>query len=160
VGITGAAAIGYGIARRVVRGRVLDAVHGDLRCEAVRTAMLGSGAARAATIVALLRLAPVVPFGATNVLMASAGCPPLPFVAGTAAGILPRSALIVYMAAEMSALDFQKRPGLLLAGVLATVGVVMVLGVVAKRALARVTGGAAGATPGNAQAPSVSSSSG
>ena len=138
-GITGAATIGYGISKWVVGGRVADAAHDSPRCEAVRRAMLASGPFRAALIVALLRLAPVVPFGATNLLMASAGCRVVPFAVGTALGYLPRTASIVFMAAEMSQLDLQKQPGMIAVSVVATVFVVFVIGWLAKRALAQVT---------------------
>jgi uncharacterized membrane protein YdjX (TVP38/TMEM64 family) len=142
-GITAAACIGFGICRVVVGDRVLGAVHDDPRTDAVRRAMLGSGPVRAVTIVALLRLAPVVPFGATNLLMASAGCPLVPFVLGTFIGSIPRTAAIVVMAAGMSELDFHQYPGLVVTGVVATVVVIGVLTVVAKRALSSVTSGPA-----------------
>ena len=138
-GITAGATISYGVSHRLVRGRVLDAVHDNPRCEAVRRSMLESGPYRAALVVALLRLAPVVPFGATNLLMASSGCRVVPFVLGTALGNLPRTATIVFMAAEMSQLNLRQQPGMLLVSVAATVFVVVVLGVLAKRALAQVT---------------------
>jgi uncharacterized membrane protein YdjX (TVP38/TMEM64 family) len=139
VGLTSAATIGFLISRRVVRGQVLHTIHDHPRCEAVRRAMLDSGPFRAGIIVALLRLAPVVPFGATNLLMASAGCPLVPFMVGSAAGSLPRTAAIVFMAAEMAQLNFRQEPGLLVMSVVATVFVVCVIGFLAKRALAQVT---------------------
>jgi uncharacterized membrane protein YdjX (TVP38/TMEM64 family) len=138
-GITAAACIGFAICRGVVGDRVLGAVHDDPRTDAVRRAMLGSGPFRAATIVALLRLAPVVPFGATNLLMASAGCPALPFVLGTFVGSIPRTAVIVAMAARMSELDFEQKPELAAAGAVVTVVVIVVLSVLGKKALSSVT---------------------
>lgn len=138
-GVTAAATIGYTLSRRLAGASVRDAVHDSVRCEAVRRAMLESGPSRAGLIVALLRLAPVVPFGATNLLMASAGCPIVPFVIGTALGNLPRTAVIVFMAAEMSQLNLRQQPGIIVMSVVATVFVVCVLGLLAKRALAQVT---------------------
>ena len=139
VGITAAGAIGYGIARGVVRDRVRVAAHHHPRAEAVRRAMVDSGAVRAAVIVALLRLAPVIPFGATNLLMATAGCRFGPFVAGTFAGSIPRTAVIVVTAAEMSKPDFRQNPGLAAGGVVATIVVLVVLTILAKAALSAVT---------------------
>ena len=143
VGVTGGATISYTLSHLLVRRHVLNAVNDNPRCEAVRRAMLESGPFRAALIVALLRLAPIVPFGATNLLMASAGCRLLPFAAGTALGNLPRTGTIVFMAAEMSQLNLRQQPGMLVASIVATVLVVVALGVIAKRALARVTENAA-----------------
>ena len=141
VGITAAATIGFLISRRIVRGQVMHSIHDHPRCEAVRRAMLDSGPFRAGMIVGLLRLAPVVPFGATNLLMASAGCRIAPFALGTALGSVPRTAAIVFMAAEMAQLNFRQEPGLLVVSVVATVFVVCVIGFLAKRALAQVTEG-------------------
>ena len=138
-GITTAALIGYSLSRRIVRGKVMHSIHHHPRCDAVRKAMLGSGPVRAGLIVALLRLAPVVPFGATNLLMASAGCRRVPFVIGTALGILPRTAAIVFMSAEMAQLSFTQDRGLLVMSVAATLLVVGVISFLAKRALAQVT---------------------
>ena len=139
VGLTAAAVISFGLAKFIVREHVLHSVHENEKCEAVRKAMIGSGTGRATMIVALLRLAPVVPFGATNLLMASAGCPLGPFALGTVLGNFPRTAVIVYMASEMAELDFRHRPGVFVAGVVATVVVVTVLGYLARRALTQMT---------------------
>ena len=138
-GLTAAATVSYGLARAIVGDHVEHAAHENARCEAVRKSMVGSGPVRAALIVALLRLAPVVPFGATNLLMASVGCRLAPFVAGTALGTLPRTAAIVFVASEMSELEFKRHPDLFAAGLVATVFVVAVLGYLAKKALAQVT---------------------
>jgi uncharacterized membrane protein YdjX (TVP38/TMEM64 family) len=150
-GVTGAATIGFFLSRWIVKGAVLNTVHENARCEAVREAMLESGPLKAGFIVGLLRLAPIVPFGATNLLMASAGCHPVPFALGTALGSVPRTAAIVFMAAEMAQLDFRQEPGFIIGSLVATAVVVCVIGWIAKRALAQVTE-VRGA--GNDQAPS------
>ena len=139
VGLTGAAVVSFGLAKAVVHDRLLRQMHESDRCEAVRLAMVGSGRFRAALIVALVRLAPVVPFGATNLLMASAGCPLSAFVVGTALGTLPRTAAVVIMASQMSELRFDHHPWLFVASLIATGIVITVLGYIAKRALAHVT---------------------
>jgi uncharacterized membrane protein YdjX (TVP38/TMEM64 family) len=138
-GLTGAALLSFGLSKAVVHEYVLHELHDNARCEAVRHAMVGSGPLRAAVIVALVRLAPIVPFGATNLLMASAGCPVGAFAVGTAVGTVPRTAAVVLTAAGMAKLDFTDRPGLFVGSLLATVVVVGVLGYLAKRALAHVT---------------------
>jgi uncharacterized membrane protein YdjX (TVP38/TMEM64 family) len=147
VGLTGAAVINYGLANAVVHEHLLREMHANARSEAVRTAMVGSGRARAALIVALVRLAPIVPFGATNLLMASAGCPLSAFALGTALGTLPRTAAVVIMASQMSELRFDHHPWLFVAGLGATLIVIAILSYVAKRALAHVTGASAGNAP-------------
>jgi len=138
-GVTGAATIGYFLSRWIVKGTLLNTVHDSPRCEAVRRAMLESGPFKAGFIVGLLRLAPIVPFGATNLLMASAGCHPVPFAVGTALGSIPRTAAIVFMSAEMAQLDFRQEPGFIIGSLIATTVVVCVIGWIAKRALKQVT---------------------
>ena len=138
-GITAAALLSYHLSRLLVRGKVIHSIHHHPRSEAVRKALLGSGPVRAGTIVALLRLAPIVPFGATNLLMASAGCHRFPFAVGTALGVLPRTAGIVFVSAQMAHLSFTQEPGLLVISVVATVVALVVIGVLAKRALRQVT---------------------
>ena len=143
VGLTAAALINFGLSRAIVHEHLLREMHDNARCETVRHAMVGSGNVRAATIVALMRLAPVVPFGATNLLMASAGCPLGAFAVGTAVGTLPRTAAVVLMASHMHELTFEHNPWMFVASLGATVVVIVVLGYVAKRALAQVTSAAA-----------------
>jgi uncharacterized membrane protein YdjX (TVP38/TMEM64 family) len=139
VGLTAAATISFLLARLIVRDRVYDSIHENPKCEAVRQAMLDRGPLRTSLIVALLRMAPIVPFGATNLLLASAECPLLPFVIGTAVGTLPRTAAIVFMASQMAELKFSHHPAVFVAGLIATVVVVTILGYLAKRALNQVT---------------------
>lgn len=138
-GITAAATIGFGLSKLIVKEHLRHSIDDNPKCEAVRRAMLDSGPFRAGLIVALLRLAPIVPFGATNLMMASAGCPLVPFVVGTGLGILPRTTAVVFLASEMSELSFRQHPGAILASLAATLVVVSVLGFLAKRALAQVT---------------------
>ena len=138
-GLTGAAVISFGLAKAIVHEHLLHEMHDNARCEAVRHAMVGSGGVRAGAIVALVRLAPIVPFGATNLLMASAGCPLGAFALGTALGTLPRTAAVVLMASEMSELTFKHDPWFFIVSVVSTVVVITILGYVARRALAHVT---------------------
>ena len=138
-GLTGAAVISYGLAKAIVHEHLLHEMQDNDRCEAVRHAMVGSGGVRAGVIVALVRLAPIVPFGATNLLMASAGCPLGAFIAGTALGTLPRTAAVVFMASQMAELTFKHDPWFFAVSLVATVVVITILGYVAKRALAHVT---------------------
>ena len=138
-GLTAAALVSFGLSKVIVREHVLRGMRDNARCEAVRRAMVGSGAGRTVLIVALVRLAPVVPFGAANLLLASAGCLAGAFALGSVLGTLPRTAVVVYMASRMAELSFERQPGVFVGSVVLTVVVVAVLGMVAKRALARVT---------------------
>lgn len=135
--LTSAALFGYFLARLVVRDRLTAAVEGT-RWEDLRRALLGGSFWRTALVVAVVRVAPVPPFGVSNLLMASAKCPVRPFLLGTVLGLLPQTALLVPMAAKLEQLDFRQRPGMFVFGIVATVAAFAVLGQIGKKALGRV----------------------
>ncbi len=111
-------------------------------CEAIRRA----GPGRAFALLALLRLSPVVPYGTTNVLAAVFRLPRLPFVVGTALGLAPRVAVMAAWGAALEQLNAGTSPvggWTLAAGAAATLGVVVLLGWIARRALGGVVAGAA-----------------
>ena len=85
----------------------------------------------------LVRLSPVVPFALTNVLLSSMKIKPVPFSAGTALGMLPRTALVVYAGAKLSSLDFSapKSYVLLCFGILATALLLFFMGRFSRRFL-------------------------
>jgi uncharacterized membrane protein YdjX (TVP38/TMEM64 family) len=136
---------GFGLARALVGHRVPHALSADPKLEAVRSAMVGRGFARATGIIALIRLAPVAPFGITNLLAASARCPFSAFAIGSALGILPQTALLVFAASRMSRLSFEQEPWMVVGGIASTVVVVAIITAIAKRALSRATAGSHGA---------------
>ena len=142
--LTAAATFGYFLARVVVRDRVASAVHEAPRWDAVRRSLVGSGFWRTTLIVAVVRVAPVPPFGLSNLLFASVGCPVGSFCLGTALGLIPQTALLVPMAARLDHLDFRQRPGTFVFGILATVAAFAVLGQIGKKALGRVARDEAG----------------
>ena len=135
--LTSAALFGYFLARLVVRDRVAAAVEGT-RWEDLRRALLGGSFWRTTLVVAVVRVAPVPPFGVSNLLKASARCPLGPFLAGTLLGLLPQTALLVPMAAKLEQLEFRQRPGTFVFGIVATVAAFAVLGQIGKKALGRV----------------------
>ena len=147
VGFTGGGALGYAVARRVSRDRVLERIEGNVKARAIRDALVGRGPWRTFLVVTLLRLPPNSPFALTNLVMASTGVSLPAFLAGTLLGMLPRTAVAVALAAAASATgaeDIQtlvrhRGPGLLAAGILGGMAVLGILGTIARRALQRVT---------------------
>lgn len=103
-------------------------------CGAVRRAR----PAKAFALLALLRLSPVVPYGTINVLAAVFRLPALPFVLGTVVGMAPRVAVVAAWGAALEQLDAGTSPvggWTLAAGAAATLGAVVLLGWIARRAL-------------------------
>lgn len=145
-GTLGAALLGFVVVRRVVGERVLDQLAHHPRARAVHDDLLRQSGWRAASILALVRLSPLMPFAATNLVMAALGVRARVFVAGTLVGIAPRVVAVVVAGAGLAELDLTTSADARLAiiGLTATVVALVVIGRLAKRALVRAT--ARGAT--------------
>jgi uncharacterized membrane protein YdjX (TVP38/TMEM64 family) len=92
-------------------------------------------------IVTLVRLPPNSPFALGNVAMASVRVPWSAYVVGTLLGVAPRTFAVVCIGAQLRGLDFSSH--YLVARILASAALsllaVVVIGVLADRALRRVT---------------------
>jgi uncharacterized membrane protein YdjX (TVP38/TMEM64 family) len=141
IGLIGAAIISYTFARRVSGHRVEDLIHQHPRWEVVKDALIGQGTWRTIWIVMLLRLSPLLPFETTSVLLAATGVPPLPFIVGTAIGVIPRTAVIVFAASRAHKLDFHQANSrwLLVGGILASALGAVIIALISKHALDRAT---------------------
>lgn len=149
IGFTGAALIGYVIARLVSHDDVERTINEHPRARVIRNALIGRGPWRTLGIVILLRLPPNSPFSLTNLAMASTGVGIMPFAIGTMFGMLPRTAVAVFFAATASAeghRDIQgfvrEGPGwaVFVGGLIVMFLVLGVIGSIANRALERLEG--------------------
>ena len=106
---------------------------------AVLEAVTRASPRRAAWLIALLRLSPIVPYGATNVLAAAVAVPGKPFVLGTALGLAPRVAVVAGLGAGLESLDLSQPTNWTLAaiGMTATLLLILTLGWVTRDALRR-----------------------
>lgn len=156
MGFVGGAIIGYAIAARASGDRVTRLLAENPRWQAVRDALIGSGFWRTLGLVALIRLPPNSPFAVTNVVLASARTPRVPFILGTLLGMAPRTAVAVSIAAALaerwSTLSDdvlkQARPTwMLIAGPALAIVVMIVIGVIANRAIAKISRPEAQADP-------------
>ena len=73
------------------------------KARAIRSALVGAHQVRLMWLVALLRLPPNSPFAIANLAMASTGVRLLPFMAGTAIGMTPRTIAAAGIAAAGAA---------------------------------------------------------
>jgi len=146
-GFAGASVIGYFITRFVSNDRVEREIAAHAKARIVRDALIGKGFWKTFGIVTLLRFPPNSPFALTNLAMASAGVSIVPFILGTAIGMAPRTAVAVFMAAQASATgsrDIQsfinegRGIWVLLVGVIITIAILMVIGVIANKAVSHV----------------------
>jgi uncharacterized membrane protein YdjX (TVP38/TMEM64 family) len=130
-------AIGWLASRAIGRRGVEALCESKPQLRVVRDALGRSTFWRSVRTVLLLRLSPVVPFALINAISGSAGVRTDAFVVGTAIGLLPRAALVAAWAAKLERLTFEQPGdwGILAAGVAFTIGVIVLLGWWAKRAL-------------------------
>jgi uncharacterized membrane protein YdjX (TVP38/TMEM64 family) len=153
VGFTGGALLGYAIARPTAADRVTRVIDEHPKWAAVRDALLPGthdarrGFWRTLGIVTLLRLPPNSPFAITNLVLASVRVPPVIYALGTVIGMSPRTAAAVWFGHTLrgqfpsftEGLDAPKPVWLFVAMVAATALVLAVIGMIANRAIARVT---------------------
>ncbi len=155
-GFVGGALIGYLIARRLSGDRVDKALADKPKMRAVRDALVGRAQAdeghaflKTFGTVALLRLPPNSPFALTNLLLASSRVPLLPYLLGTAVGMLPRTALAVVIGAGVhdalskEALEQATPRWVWIVGIAVTLGIVAIFGRIANKAIERVAAGSA-----------------
>ena len=149
-GFFGGSLIGYGVANSIGGDRGYRLINEHPKWSAVRNALVGGkqgvGVLRTIGIVALLRLPPNSPFALTNLVMAAAKVPRLPFAIGTLVGMAPRTAGAVYIArliqGEFSrdAINDATPWWILPSGIAATIVALGIVGLIANKAIQKVTG--------------------
>ena len=141
--------IGYVIARVVSGDRVKLILQRHSKSEAIRRALIGRSALRTLGIITLIRIPPNSPFALTNLLIAACGVPLTTCLVGTAIGMLPRTALIIVVAAAARAAGVEnfeefmsqgRDPWMIGIGILTAVVVLVIIGSIAKSALQRAAG--------------------
>ncbi|MFT7535593.1 MAG: putative membrane protein YdjX (TVP38/TMEM64 family) [Hyphomicrobiaceae bacterium] len=136
-----AAIIGFQLWSRVVGSRVLEAIGKEHKANRVHRALLGRSAGRTIWLIALLRLSPVMPFAATNLLMASFGVRGPVFLAATVIGVAPRLVAVSLIGAGLSELDWQATGSrwTTIVAIVATILCIAMISRIAKNALRRET---------------------
>ena len=140
----GGAALTAAITRCVSGDKVVRLIDAKPRWQAVRRALLAAGFRRSLLIVTLVRLPPNCPFALTSVVMASIRVPWPAYVIGTALGLAPHALVEVYIGAQLRHLhDLHLSGHYLIAHLLVSVALsllaLLVIGLIARRALRRVT---------------------
>lgn len=140
-GIVCAATLAYFINTRLVGNRLPHVFENHPKANAVYHALIDQNLWRTTLIIFLLRLSPAMPFALTNFLMSSARVPLRSFIPGTFFGMLPRSSAVVLVGSQLSELSFDdpQEAWLIVFGIIATLISVIVISLIAKRALERLT---------------------
>ena len=92
-------------------------------------------------VVTLLRIPPASPFALANFVLAAARVRIAEYTVGTFLGIAPRTALATFAAAQLQELRFKdvSQRWMVVAGIVATIIVCIVLGILSSRALRQLT---------------------
>ncbi len=147
-GFLGGSLIGYAVAKPTAGERVLALIDERPKWKVVRKALLESGFGRMLLIITLLRLPPNSPFAITNLVLASVRVPLGAYVLGTLLGMAPRTAIVLYLAAQISqkfsehakdAAQAGKPWWYIAAGVGLSILALAVIGLMANRALEKMT---------------------
>lgn len=140
-GILGAATIAFVIARKVSGQRVVGLIAEQPKWKAVYDALLGGGFWRTLGIVTLVRVPPNSPFAITNLVLAATRVRWPAYAIGTVVGIAPRTAAAVWIGSQLADFDLAdtRRTWFFVSGLVTLVVVVAIIGVIARRALEKVT---------------------
>lgn len=150
-GFLGGAMIGYAVALRATGDRVVRLINEQPKWRAVYDALLSGGFWKTLLIITLVRIPLNSPFAITNLVMAATRVPFAAYVIGTLIGMAPRTAAAVLIAANLKELTFEgtQNKWLWVASIAITLVVVIVVGHIANRAIARVTSGSNAAQRGS-----------
>jgi uncharacterized membrane protein YdjX (TVP38/TMEM64 family) len=141
-GVLGGGLIGYTVARRATGDRVVRLIAEQPKWKAVHDALLGGRFWKTLLVITLVRLPPNSPFAITNLVLAATRAPLAAYTLGTLLGLAPRTAAAVFLAARFKELSFAEAQPIWMWGATAalTVVAVAIIGYIANRAVARVTG--------------------
>ncbi len=136
-----AAILGFAGFSRIVGDRVMESVGAMPRAATVHRALFGRSTGRTIWLITLLRLSPVMPFAATNLLMASFRVRAWVFLCATILGVSPRSIGVAMVGAQLSDLDWSAGGSVwsTIVAIASTLLVVWLIGRYARAALRRET---------------------
>ncbi|MSU71900.1 MAG: TVP38/TMEM64 family protein [Opitutus sp.] len=141
VTITVASLLAYAIGRWITRDHVIEVIRERAQWNAIHHSLLGSTFGRTMLVVTLLRVPPASPFALANFVLAAARVPFFEYTMGTLVGVAPRTALATFAAAGLEQLRFKNVADTwtVVGGIVVTIGVCVVLGMLANRALKEIT---------------------
>lgn len=138
--IAGAISINFVFSRKLAGAKFDQILKDRPRIDAIHKELLAGHLAKVFAIILLLRLS-VTPFAGTNYLIAASGVSFGTYFWATIIGYIPRTAAAVFVGTTLVKLDFNQ-PGeawLLVLTIAATIVVMILISILSKRALDRLT---------------------
>jgi uncharacterized membrane protein YdjX (TVP38/TMEM64 family) len=141
IGVVGSSVISFFITQRLSGERLPEVLRKHPRSSAIYDSLLREDLKKTTLIITLLRLSVIMPFAFTNFLLAASRVPLPAFVIGTAAGMLPRSAAMAFIGAGLAELSVEnsRETYLFVMGAIGSVLAMITIGIISRRALARLT---------------------
>ncbi len=140
--IAGAVSLNFVFSRHLAGKKFDQLIEENPKLKAIHNALLEGNAYKVVLIIVLLRLSPATPFAATNFVISASGVSMKSFILGTVVGYLPRTSATVFVGSSLSNLDFEhpQESWVIILGIVATILAVIVIGILSKKALNRLTG--------------------
>jgi uncharacterized membrane protein YdjX (TVP38/TMEM64 family) len=141
LGVVGASYVSFLLCTRISGDRLIAQLERHPRSKAIHSALLHESKLKATIIVMLLRLSVVMPFAFTNLLLAASRVPFSSFITGTAIGMLPRAIATSYIGSGLYELDLSNAEDttVFIIGVIASIVSIVVIAVLSRKALERIT---------------------
>lgn len=138
--LTLGAAINYQLCRMLAGESILELIERRPKLKRLYRLFHDVSFSKETTLVTLVRISPMVPYTATNLVLAGAKVPFRPFVVGSAIGILPQASAVAFIGSQMQAFSFDRpeEAWFAISAVIVTVLAVILLMAIGRRALKRI----------------------
>lgn len=136
-----ASVISYIVTRKILGDSVMEFISLNDKAHKVYKELLSFSGFRTVFIISLIRLSPIMPFAATNVLLSATKVNWWQFITGSAIGLAPRVIIVAVAGSALSTIDLNQEgnKSLLAVGIAATVLAVYFIGKISKKALTKIT---------------------
>lgn len=143
-GIAAAVSINFFFSKKLAAAKFNRIMEQKPRIRAIHTELLAGHKRKVFLIILLLRLS-ITPFAGTNFLISASGVPFSAYFWPTVVGYVPRTAAAVFVGTTVEKLAFDQpsESWALILGVAATIATIIVISILSKRALERLTAPAA-----------------
>lgn len=141
VGTIGASVVSFTINSRISGDKLACVLAEKPRLRAIHTALLRKDLWNTTLIVFLLRVSVIMPFAFTNLLLAASRVNVRAYIAGTALGHLPRASAVAFLGSGLSEFNLAdaRDTKVFAIGVVLTITALIVIGILSRKALERVT---------------------
>jgi len=141
IAIVMAAFTSYMFFKLLLGAKAVELFSMDSKASDVYKELLNHNGFRTFYIIALIRLSPIMPFAATNVLLSAGKVKLREFLLGSCIGLAPRVIVVAMAGAGLTKLDLSigSHKGMLIAGIVATILAIFIMGRISKKVLKNIT---------------------